>query len=152
MKYWLILVVMIFSCLMGYVATYAGSYICPSCGKVLDYDADIKWINRTTILGNEVADAVLYCPFCHYNTERDSMGNIKLQIHDLWEYRYAAKNAISSGSGCGCIPLVKLLNPSTDYSDKDIKKISEDSKVTLGSYPKISFSDGVILFPPDYFR
>ena len=125
------------------------NYVCPSCGKVLNYDDNIKWISRVTLLGNEVMDAVMYCPYCGYNTERDVMGNIKLQVHDLWEYRYGVKSALPS---CGCTPLIRMNNSSTSYSIEDIKKISEDGKISLGSYPKISFSDNVTLYPPNYIR
>jgi len=79
-----------------------GNYICPSCGKVLNYDANIKWVSRITLLGNEIMDSVMYCPYCGYNTERDSMGNIKLKVIDLWEYRYGIKPSSSGVSGCGC--------------------------------------------------
>ena len=80
-----------------------GYFVCPSCQKL----GVVKRIKRMDeVFGMEVTDSVLYCSDCGYNTERDSRGNIKLHVQNLWEYRYAA-----NVTGCGCktktVPSIK---------------------------------------------
>lgn len=135
----------------SFPAVASGLYVCPSCQKVVSYDANIKQVHRLhPVFGFDIVDSVLYCPYCGYNTERDSTGNIKLSVVNLWESKYgvAAYGGSAAGnSGCGCVPMIVLPNASTSYSADEIKNISESTKTSSGSYPKIKFSDNIIIYP-----